>query len=70
MITDDIARILDIPWPKLTELSKDPASLLALLSLAINKGIWIGQNNMNASYHEMMSGYRASQCQIESKRGY
>ena len=69
MTPDDIARILNIPWLKLIELSQDPASLLALLSLAINKGIGIGQNNMNASYHEMMSGYRASQCQIESKRG-
>lgn len=57
MTPEETAKLLKTPLPRLIELAKDPASLMAILNLAINIGIQIGQNQMNRSYHQMLSGY-------------
>ena len=55
MTETEIGTLLKTPFPKLAELCKDPVVLLAVLNLATNIGIHIGQTQMNESYHTMMA---------------
>jgi len=55
MTEQEIATLLKTPFPRLADFCKDPVSLVAVLNLAINHGIRIGQTQMNESYYTMMT---------------
>lgn len=57
MNQQEIEKVMEIPFPSLAELCRDPKELAKVLTVAINVGIAIGHHKADISYNEMFQGY-------------
>jgi hypothetical protein len=57
MTKQEIAKILQMPFPELAKLCHDPKELATVLSYAINMGINIGQRQAHEAQNRLLRGY-------------